>query len=159
MATTRMSRCRRPLRCASRRLPQQSGLAHNPCAGHQRNATKANIMGGSTAGSHRVIRPQQAGKEPWRKPQRGPKQAAQQQQQPNIMPFQPMMQAMPPIQQQFRGYPQQQFNGNGHQQQQFGGNAQQQQMPGNFMAMPPMMGPPGFQPYNQQQFGQGNGFM
>ena len=136
-----------------------SATCNNPRAGHQRNATKANIMGGTTAGSHRVIRPQQAGKEPWRKPQRGPKQAAQQQQQPNIMPFQPMMQAMPPIQQQFRGYPQQQFNGNGHQQQQFGGNAQQQQMPGNFMAMPPMMGPPGFQPYNQQQFGQGNGFM
>ena len=70
-----------------------------------------------------------------------------------------MMQAMPPMQQQFRGYPQQQFGGNVQQQQQFGGSAQQQHMPGTFMATPPMMGPQGYQPYNQQQFGQGNGFM
>ena len=106
-------------------------------------------MGGSTAGSHRVIRPQQAGKEPWRKGQRGPKQATQQHQQPGGMQFQPMMPMMQPMQQQFRGYPQQQF----------GGNVQQQQMPGNFAPIPPMMGPPGFQNYNQQQFGQGNGYM
>ena len=126
-----------------------SATCNNPRAGHQRNATKANIMGGTTAGSHRVIRPQQAGKEPWRKGQRPPKQATQQQQQPGGMQFQPMMPMMQPMQQQFRGYPQQQF----------GGNVQQQQMPGNFAPMQPMMGPPGFQNYNQQQFGQGNGYM
>ena len=134
------------------------GTCNNPRPGHRRDATRNNTMGGSTSGAHRVIRPQQAGKEPWRKKQNQAKQQSgqQTQQQQTYQPMQPMqqmqpvqpMQPMPPVQRQFSGYPQQQYGG-----------TMQQQPQTNFMPMQQMMAPPGFQQYSQQQFGSGNGYM